>query len=343
MIVLAMALGFWTLGWVLNVPKRQRWAVILGLWAVVLLISAALPADNPLRQAIGGDARVWAALGVVFAVIAAYRAGLQRLRARAAPPPETSDFRDGELTRYLRHIVLREIGGAGQARLKSARVLVIGAGGLGSPALMYLAAAGVGTIGVIDDDLVEESNLQRQIIHADARLNLPKVRSAQLAMQAINPFVTVLPYHRRLDGDSAGLIGEYDLILDGSDNFDTRYLVNAACVARGKPLISGAISQWEGQLSLFTPNGPCYQCLFPQRPAPGLAPSCAEAGVVSPLPGVIGSMMAVEAIKYLTGAGQGLQGRLLIYDALNAETRVIQTPHDPACPCCHKVAANLAP
>jgi molybdopterin/thiamine biosynthesis adenylyltransferase len=243
----------------------------------------------------------------------------------------------------MRHIVLREIGGAGQSRLKSARVLVIGAGGLGAPALLYLAAAGVGTIGIIDDDSVEGSNLQRQIIHTDARIGMPKVQSAQMAMQALNPFVTVLPYHRRLDDTTAALIAEYDLILDGPDNFDTRYLVNAACVAAGKPLISGAISQWEGQISLYAPNGPCYACVFPNRPAAGLAPSCAEAGVMAALPGVIGSMMASEAIKYLTGAGQGLQGRLLIYDALYSETRVINVERDPACPCCHSVAASLAP
>ena len=197
-----------------------------------------------------------------------------------------------ELNRYARHIVLRELGGGGQRKLKEAKVLVIGAGGLGSPALLYLAAAGVGTIGVIDDDSVDGSNLQRQIIHRDQDIDTPKVFSAQAAMQALNPFVTVKPYHRRLTADlAAKLFAEYDLILDGSDNFDTRYLANRAAVATGKPLISGAITQWEGQISLYHPasGAPCFECLFPSRPAEGLAPSCAEAGVIAPLPGIIGS------------------------------------------------------
>ena len=345
MTVLCLALGFWILGWALGTPHALRWAMIAALWAMVVVIHLTLPGGNGLRLATGGDVRVWLSVGVLAAVIGIYRAGLAWLKARAKPvqAPQSGPFSDSELSRYMRHIVLREIGGAGQARLKSARVLVIGAGGLGAPALLYLAAAGVGTIGIIDDDNVEGSNLQRQIIHTDARIGMPKVQSAYIAMQALNPFVTVLPYHRRLAADSAALIGDFDLILDGSDNFETRYLVNAACVAAGKPLISAAISQWEGQISLYAPNGPCYACVFPTAPAAGLAPSCAEAGVMAALPGVVGSMMASEAIKYLTGAGQGLQGRLLIYDALYSETRVIRVNRDPACPCCHSLAANLAP
>ncbi len=345
MTVIFLALGFWVLGWALGTPKSLRWAMIAALWAMVVIVNLTLPAQNGLRMATGGDVRVWLSVGVLAVVIGLYRAGLMWLQARSkpAPMPQAGPFSDSELARYMRHIVLREIGGAGQSRLKSARVLVIGAGGLGAPALLYLAAAGVGTIGIIDDDSVEGSNLQRQIIHTDARIGMAKVQSAQMAMQALNPFITVLPYHRRLDDTTATLIGEYDLILDGSDNFDTRYLVNAACVAAGKPLISAAISQWEGQISIYAPDGPCYACVFPNRPASGLAPSCAEAGVMAALPGVIGSMMASEAIKYLTGAGQGLQGRLLIYDALYSETRVINIARDPACPCCHSAAASRAP
>ena len=345
MTVIYLALGFWVLGWALGTPKSLRWAMIAALWTMVVVVNLTLPAENGLRMATGGDLRVWLSVGVLAAVIGLYRAALIWLKSRSkpAPLPQSGPFSDSELSRYMRHIVLREIGGAGQSRLKSARVLVIGAGGLGAPALMYLAAAGVGTIGVIDDDVVEGSNLQRQIIHTDARIGMAKVQSAQMAMRALNPFVTVLPYHRRLDSDTAALIADYDLILDGSDNFDTRYLVNAACVAAGKPLISAAISQWEGQISLYAPNGPCYACVFPNRPAAGLAPTCAEAGVMAALPGVIGSMMASEAIKYLTGTGQGLQGRLLIYDALYSETRVIRVARDPACPCCQSVAASLAP
>ena len=213
----------------------------------------------------------------------------------------------------------------------------VGAGGLGSPALQYLAAAGVGTIGVIDDDVVDNANLQRQVIHRDKDIGLAKVFSAQTAMVAQNPYVTVRPYERRLTDDiAADLIAEYDLVLDGCDNFETRYLVNKTCVALGKPLISGALTQWEGQLSVFDPanNAPCYQCIFPQAPAPELAPSCSEAGVIGPLPGVVGSMMAVEAIKVITGAGASLRGELIIYDALYGESRKIALERRADCPIC---------
>jgi len=212
---------------------------------------------------------------------------------------------------------------------------------LGSPALMYLAAAGVGTIGVIDEDVVEGSNLQRQIIHADARIGLPKVQSAEIAMRALNPFITVLPYQRRLDEETAAaLIGDYDLVLDGTDNFDTRYLVNRVCVKMGKPLISAAITQWEGQISLYDParGGPCYECVFPERPLPGMVPTCAEAGVAAPLPGVIGSLMASEAVKQIVDAGESLRGRLMIFDALYAEARVIGIKTRKDCPICGRGA-----
>lgn len=262
------------------------------------------------------------------------------MKARAAPVQ--SDTRSGafqgvELERYARHIMLREIGGLGQKNLKTAKVLVVGAGGLGSPALLYLAAAGVGTVGVIDDDVVENTNLQRQIIHADARIGMPKVFSAEIAMKAVTPFVAVRPYHRRLTPEiAAELVAGYDLVLDGTDNFDTRYLVNETCVAAGKPLISGALTQWEGQISLFDPaqGTPCYRCVFPKVPAAGLAPSCAETGVLGPLPGVIGSMMAVEAVKAIVGAGEQLAGRMLIYDALFGETRTIALKQRVDCRTC---------
>jgi molybdopterin-synthase adenylyltransferase len=216
-------------------------------------------------------------------------------------------------------------------------VLVVGAGGLGSPALLYLAAAGGGTIGVIDDDSVEGSNLQRQIIHTDDRIGMPKVQSATIAMRALNPFVELRPYQRRLDAETAAaLVADYDLVLDGTDNFDTRYLVNRACAEAGKPLISAAITQWEGQISLYDPahGGPCYECVFPERPQPGIVPTCAEAGVAAPLPGIIGAMMAMEAVKHITGAGEGLRGRLMIHDALYGETRVIGVKPRPDCPVC---------
>lgn len=328
------ALGRWR-GW------GERWLLFAGIWwALLVLVHLPVLAGNPASRVLGGDFRAWLVFGLLGGLALAYREGLRALRRRKATEPEpsaTPTFRETELERYARHILLREIGGAGQKRLKAARVLVVGAGGLGSPALLYLAGAGVGTIGVIDSDVVEGSNLQRQVIHTDARIGMPKVFSAEAAMKALNPFIEVRPYNRKLDdANAAGLVGDYDLVLDGTDDFDTRDLVNRACVAAGVPLISGAITQWEGQLGLYHPaqGGPCYACVFPVRPAPGLAPSCAEAGVAAPLPGVIGAMMAMEAVKWITGAGEGLSGRLMIHDALFAETRVIGVKRRRDCAVC---------
>ncbi|MDO9524846.1 MAG: HesA/MoeB/ThiF family protein [Gemmobacter sp.] len=342
-LVLAIMAAIWGIGHFMGAPLRQR-AVLIGLvYLCVVLGHLVLPAENGLRAATGGQVEPWLALGVIALLGVIYRAAVTRLRARATATrpadaaPTSGPFRAAELDRYARHIMLREIGGPGQRRLKSARVLVVGAGGLGSPALLYLAASGVGTIGVIDDDVVEASNLQRQIIHSDGRIGMPKVHSAIEAMRALNPFVDLRAYQRRLDDTSAAaLIAEYDLVLDGTDNFDTRYLVNRVCARLGKPLIAAAITQWEGQIGLYDPaqGGPCFECVFPVRPAPGLAPSCAEAGVVSPLPGVMGSMMAMEAVKAITGAGQGLLGRLMIYDGLYAETRVIAVKPRHDCAVC---------
>lgn len=343
-LVFVLAGVLWGIGAFMGAPRQMRWTMIGFLWAGVVVIHLTLPATASLRLTTGGSAAPWLLLGGFAALIMIYRAALARLRARAdrnlpdLPSTQAQGaFSQTELLRYSRHIVLREIGGTGQRRLKDAKVLVIGAGGLGSPALLYLAAAGVGTIGVIDDDVVDNSNLQRQVIHTDAAIGMPKVFSAEAALRAQNPFVTVQPYNRRLTPDIASdLFADYDLVLDGTDDAATRYLVNATAVALGKPLISGALSQWEGQISLFDParGGPCYQCVFPQAAAPGLAPSCAEAGVIGPLPGVIGSMMALEAIKHITGAGQGLRGRLLIHDALHAEHRTITIHARPDCPVC---------
>lgn len=341
LLVFVMAGGLWGLGAVMGAPGRQRWVMIGLLLAGVILAHLVLPDGHPVRAATGGSAALWLLLAGGAMIAALYGRGVAALRRRAqvaAPEAvQSSAFSETELNRYARHIVLREIGGPGQKRLKQARVLVIGAGGLGAPVLQYLAAAGVGTIGVIDDDVVENANLQRQVIHRDADIGKPKVFSAQAAMEAQNPAVIVRPYHRRLtDEIAAELFAEYDLILDGTDNFETRYLANETAVACGKPLISGALSQWEGQLSLFAPalGGPCYQCVFPEAPAPGLAPSCAEAGVIGPLPGVIGAMMALEAIKLITGAGQPLRGEMLIYDALYGESRKIGLSARPDCPVC---------
>ena len=244
---------------------------------------------------------------------------------------------DDEIDRYARHIILREIGGPGQAKLKAARVLVVGAGGLGSPALLYLAAAGVGTLGIVDDDTVALSNLQRQVLHVSARVGALKTESAAAALGALNPHVAVEPHALRLtEANAAALVGAYDLVLDGSDNFATRAAVNAACVAARRPLVGAAIGQWEGQLSVWAPHlgAPCLACAFPETPAPGLAPSCAEAGVVGALPGVLGAMQALEAIKLITGAGQPLLGRLMLYDALWAEVRTITVPRRADCAVC---------
>ena len=329
----------WVAGWAFGQPVRARMIGLGAVWAAVILAHVTLPEGSALRVALGGSATSWLVLGGAVALAFGYRAGLARLRAHSAPPdlPTEGPFRAAELDRYARHILLREIGGPGQMALKSAKVLVVGAGGLGSPVLMYLAAAGVGTIGVIDDDVVESSNLQRQIIHNEERLGMAKVFSAQAAMTALNPFVTVHPYRRRFDAEvAAPLVAEYDLVLDGTDNFDSRYLVNRVCTEAGKPLISGAITQWEGQVSLFDPakGGPCYECVFPERPLPGMVPTCAEAGVAAPLPGIIGAMMAMEAVKHICGAGEGLRGRLVIHDALFMQTRVIGVERKVDCPVC---------
>ena len=246
-------------------------------------------------------------------------------------------FTQDELERYARHIVLHEIGGPGQQRLRAARVLVIGAGGLGSPAILYLAAAGVGTIGVVDNDEVSLSNLQRQVLHGMGDIGAPKTESAARAVARINPHVRVEAHDVRIEEDNAaGLVAAYDMVLDGTDNFATRYLMNASCAAARRPLVSAAIGRWEGQLSVFRPwtGGPCYACIFPEPPEPGLVPACAEAGVLGALPGVMGSMQAAEAVKLITGAGQPLDGRLLLYDALGGEVRTIRLAKRLDCPVC---------
>ncbi|GLS85444.1 molybdopterin biosynthesis protein [Cypionkella aquatica] len=339
MLVLWLMLGLWCLGWVMGTPKRVRWGAIAALWVAVILANLALPLGHPVRTATGGDARVWGVAALALGVILGYRYILNYLKNSiklTSPAEAPAAFSDGEVARYARHILLREIGGPGQRKLKAARVLVVGAGGLGSPVLLYLAAAGVGEITVIDDDRVDTSNLQRQIIHRDQHIGMTKVQSAEIAMRALNPFVTVTPHRLRLDESSATMVAAHDLVLDGSDNFDTRYLVNRLCVQAGKPLIAGAITQWEGQLSIYdaAQESPCYECVFPVRPAPGMVSSCAEAGVAAALPGVVGSMMAMEAIKLITGAGAPLRGRLLIYDALYAETRVIVVKRREDCAVC---------
>ncbi len=342
-LVLLIAAGFLLLGHLMGASRGAQIGLLVVLFAAVGLIQVVFPVGHGMRVATGGSLQGWGVFALVALLAGVYGLGLKWLKARAiksALGGETAQvgaFSERELERYARHIVLREIGGSGQQRLKAARVLVVGAGGLGSPALLYLAAAGVGHIGVVDDDEVSLSNLQRQVLHAEDRIGMAKVFSAQMGLAAINPNAEVLPFNRRLTEDNAAdLLDGFDLVLDGSDNFATRHLVNKTCVTLGLPLISAAISQWEGQISLYHPAGgaPCYACVFPEIPADGLAPSCAEAGVMGALPGVVGSMMAVEAIKYITRAGQALKGELLIYDALYGESRKMRMHRREDCPIC---------
>lgn len=245
------------------------------------------------------------------------------------------DFSEEQIRRYARHIILPEVGGTGQARLLRSKVLVIGAGGLGSPVVLYLAAAGVGTIGVIDDDEVDLSNLQRQVLHATSRIGMAKVESAQAAAAEINPDVRIVPHRLRLEKDNAlELISQYDVVADGSDNFPTRFLVNDACWFAGKPLVSAAILRFDGQLATYKQGGPCYRCLFREPPPPGQIPSCAEAGVLGAIAGTMGSLQATEVLKELLGVGDSLSGSLLIYDALSTGFRKVKVRPDPGCPLC---------
>jgi len=249
------------------------------------------------------------------------------------------DFSEAEIHRYSRHILLPEVGGTGQARLKAARVLVVGAGGLGSPLLLYLAAAGVGTIGLVDNDVVELSNLQRQIAHGTPDLGRAKTGSAAAAARRINPEVRVEEHRTRLVGENArALVAGYDLVCDGTDNFATRFLVSDACVAERRTLISAAVLRFEGQLATFKPHAgpdlPCYRCLYPAPPPPDLVPSCSEAGVFGAVTGVMGTLQATEVLKEILGIGEGLAGRLLVWDALAARFRIIRLRRDPACACC---------
>jgi len=254
------------------------------------------------------------------------------VRTLRVKPRHQMSFSDDEVERYARHLVLREIGGPGQQRLKAARVLIVGAGGLGAPAALYLAAAGIGEIALVDPDTVSLSNLQRQVLYATADDGRVKVEAAAQRLAALNPNIRVTPIAERLTGANArALIGGYDLALDGTDDFATRFAVNAACVAEGVRLVSGAIGRWTGQIGVFA-GRPCYQCLVPEIPPD--AETCAAVGVVGALAGVIGAMMALEAVKLVTGAGTPLAGRLLIYDALAGETRTVRIGADPQCPVC---------
>jgi sulfur-carrier protein adenylyltransferase/sulfurtransferase len=246
------------------------------------------------------------------------------------------DLSTEEIQRYARHILLPEVGMEGQQRLKRAKVLCVGAGGLGSPLTMYLAAAGVGTLGLVDFDVVDASNLQRQIIHSTPDIGHPKLESAEQKLRALNPHVTIRKFETKLTSANAfGILREFDIVADGTDNFPTRYLVNDACVLSGKPNVYGSIFRFEGQASVFaTREGPCYRCLYPEPPPPGLVPSCAEGGVLGVLPGLVGMIQATEVIKFILGAGDPLVGRLLLVDSLTMRFREMRLKKDPACPVC---------
>jgi molybdopterin/thiamine biosynthesis adenylyltransferase len=254
---------------------------------------------------------------------------------------------DDEVDRYARHIVLREVGGVGQRRLKEASVLVVGAGGLGSPAILYLAAAGVGTIGIADFDTVSLSNLQRQVAHRTADVGRPKTQSARDAALAINPNIRVDMHPVRLDaGNATALIAQYDIVADGSDNFATRFLINDACYFAKRTLVSAAVTEFDGQLATFKAHlegCPCYRCLFPEAPPPGTAPSCSETGVLGAAAGVMGTLQALEVIKEITGAGESMAGKLLIYEALTTRFRTVRFKPDPACALCGQRPTIRAP
>ena len=346
--IILLMLVIWGGAWAFGLSPARRWALVAGVWIGTVAAHLILPPDHPFRLATGESVHVWLVLAAAFGLGAAYVRLVAWLRARARPvkpqvepsaePAQAAGlYQPDELDRYARHIFLHEIGGPGQKALKGARVLVLGAGGLGAPALLYLAAAGVGRITVVDNDRVERSNLQRQIIHTEAQIGEAKAQSAALAMRALNPHVEVTPLVATFDAETGpALVAAHDLVLDGTDDLDTRALANQLAVAAGVPLVWGALARWEGQVSLFDParGGPCLACIFPVRPSPGMVPSCAEAGVLGPLPGIIGAIMAAEAVKHLTGAGQTLRGRLMIQDALYADARVIGVKPRPDCPVC---------
>jgi molybdopterin/thiamine biosynthesis adenylyltransferase/rhodanese-related sulfurtransferase len=274
-------------------------------------------------------------------VVLAYWLRIEHLEIAVSLPPlvePAADLSVDEVRRYSRHLIIPEVGMTGQKRLKNAKVLCVGAGGLGSPALLYLAAAGVGTLGVIDFDTVDESNLQRQIIHGQSDIGRPKAESARDSIKEINPYVNVVLYEESLTVDNVmDIFSQFDLIVDGTDNFATRYMVNDACVLLGKPYVWGSIFRFDGQASVFwAEHGPCYRCLYPDPPPPGMVPSCAEGGVLGVLCGSIGSIQVTEAIKLLTGIGEPLAGRLMIYDALEMSYRTVRIRKDPECAICGK-------
>ncbi len=280
-------------------------------------------------------AKTLAALG--YENVTSANPGFVRWKDLGYPTEEAPKLTEAQLERYSRHIMLPEVGEKGQAKLLASKVLMLGAGGLGSPAGVYLAAAGVGTLGIVDADVVDMSNLQRQIMHATSRIGTPKVDSAEIAMRDLNPDVKVVKYQERVTSENVDRIFDegWDVIVDGCDNFPTRYLVNDASIFKKIPVVHGSIFRFEGQVTTFVPfEGPCYRCLYPEPPPPHLAPSCAEAGVLGILPGIVGTLQATEAIKLILGQGELLTGRLLQYDSLGMQFRKLKLRRDKNCPAC---------
>ncbi len=279
-------------------------------------------------------ARTLAEMG--YRRVASLAGGYGRWHDRGLPTVKPAVLQAEQKERYRRHLVIPEVGEEGQARLLAARVLLLGAGGLGSPAALYLAAAGIGTLGIVDSDVVDLSNLQRQVLHTTRTLGLPKTASAAEAIRALNPDVKVIPFQERLTSENVLRILEgFDVVVDGGDNFPTRYLLNDACVLRGLPCVHGSVYRFEGQVTTLWPGrGPCYRCLYPEPPPPDLAPSCAEAGVLGVLPGIVGLLQANEVLKIALGKGAPLVGRLLVFDALQTEFHELRLGRDPACPVC---------
>jgi molybdopterin/thiamine biosynthesis adenylyltransferase/rhodanese-related sulfurtransferase len=346
----AEALELAASGWrILDVREQVEWneghipsATLLPLADLALRIGEVAPErDAPLLVHCAVGARSLRASAWLvqngYSSVASMRASLldwRRLGGAWEAPEQL--LTPSQQRRYSRQVLIPEIGQAGQRKLLDSRVLLIGAGGLGSPAALYLAASGIGTIGLVDDDVVDESNLQRQVLHASDRVGMPKTESARMTLNALNPETRVVEHRERLDADNVErLIADYDVIVDGTDNFETRYLLNDAAIRLRKPVVHGSIYRWDGQVTTFAPfAGPCYRCMYPTQPPPELAPSCAVAGVLGVLPGIVGLLQANEVFKLLLGVGETLAGRLLMFDAMATEFSEVRIWRDPACPSC---------
>jgi len=301
-----------------TVPERSR--------AIVLYCAGGI------RSALA--ARTLQELG--YSNVESLKGGYSVWKERGFPSRVRRALSEDQVSRYSRHLRIPEIGEAGQLKLLDSKVLMLGVGGLGSPVALYLAAAGVGTLGLIDDDVVDRSNLQRQVIHTDGRIGVPKVDSAEISLHALNPQTKIVKFQKRLNSENIDEIFEqgWDAIVDGGDNFPTRYLVNDTSVRHRVPLVHGSVFRFEGQVSTFLPDGPCYRCLYPEPPPPEFAPNCQEAGVLGVVPGVVGLLQATEVIKVLLGIGSTLDGRILAFDALSTKFRELRFSRDPSCPVC---------